>query len=192
MSETSGAAEQRSRIVESLPMCARLVNRSGSRYALVPMDDRIQLLLVALDRAYSGRAWQGTTLRGALRGVKPDLALFRPAPDRKNIWELFLHTAYWKYIVRRAVTEDKSISFPRKPSNWPAVPPDPTLKALRADIALLDDQHRLLRESIASSKPSELTRTAGAAGRLDSLILGVAAHDTHHTGQIQLLKRLGR
>ena len=155
-----------------------------------PMDDRIELLLTALDRAYSGRAWQGTTLRGSLRGLKPDVALFRPAPDRRNIWELLLHAAYWKYIVRRTVTQDRSLRFPRKPADWPAVPDETSRSALRVDIALLEEQHQLLRAEVGRLAPSELSRHAGAVGRLDTLILGAAAHDTHHTGQIQLIKRL--
>ena len=62
---------------------------------------------------------------------------------------------------------------------------------LRADIAVLAREHELLREAIQRLRPSALARKAGGAGRIDTLILGAAAHDTHHTGQIQLLKRLG-
>lgn len=147
------------------------------------MDGRIGLLLEAVDRAYSKRAWHGTTLKGALRGLSPEAALFRVAPGRRSIWELLLHVAYWKYIVRRAISGKDGPTFPRSPSNWPRVPAEPTPRALRADLAMLQREHDLLREAIRRFPPSRL-------GERAAMILGAAAHDTHHTGQIQLLKRL--
>ena len=43
----------------------------------------------------------GATPLGCLRGVQPEQAVWKPAPDRHSIWELVLHIAYWKYAVRR-------------------------------------------------------------------------------------------
>lgn len=149
------------------------------------MDGRIGILLEAVDRAYSKRAWHGTTLKGALRGLAPDLALFRPAPKRRSVWELLLHAAYWKYVVRRAIEGEGTPPFPRSPSNWPRVPAEPTIKALKKDVAMLQREHELLRDAIRRLRPARLD------ARLVAMILGAAAHDTHHTGQIQLLKRLG-
>ena len=64
-------------------------------------DPRIDLLLEILDQAFDRKGWHGTTLRGALRGMTAEAALWRPAPGRHNIWELAVHAAYWKYVVRR-------------------------------------------------------------------------------------------
>ncbi|MGH7646115.1 MAG: DinB family protein, partial [Gemmatimonadales bacterium] len=61
----------------------------------------IRLLLEVLDQAFDRRAWHGTALWGAIRGLTPAQALWRPRPGRHNNWEVVLHTAYWKYIVRR-------------------------------------------------------------------------------------------
>jgi len=48
------------------------------------------------------KPWHGgPTFLGALRGVKADQAAWTPTPDRKSIWELALHIAYWNYAVRR-------------------------------------------------------------------------------------------
>ena len=67
------------------------------------MNGRIALLLDVFDQAFDHRAWHGTPLAGAIRGVSHRDALWRPPPvkRRHNIWEIVLHTAYWKYIVRR-------------------------------------------------------------------------------------------
>ena len=52
--------------------------------------------------------------------------------------------------------------------------------------------HRELRAAVAALKPADLDRpSAKAKYRIRDLILGVAAHDLHHGGQIQLIKRLG-
>lgn len=151
----------------------------------------ISLLLRIVDQAFDTKAWHGTTLRGALRGLTPDVALWRPAPERHNIWEYLLHAAYWKYIVRRRLTQDKSIRFGRAPSNWPS-PPDPaTTKVLKADIRLLVEEHRLLREAIAGFPARRLNAKAPESQwTYAEHIHGIAAHDLYHTGQIQLAKRL--
>lgn len=154
-------------------------------------DGRIQLLLQIVDQAYGKKAWHGTTLRGSIRGLDLKTALWRPSPDRHNVWELVLHAAYWKYIVRRRITDDKSLIFPRKPSNFPALPEDPTTNQLKRDVSLLQDEHDLLREAIARFQASRLNRRApGSEWTYGELIHGIAAHDLYHTGQIQLLKRL--
>ena len=57
------------------------------------------LLLAMIDEAYDHRSWHGTNLRGAIRGVTPAVAAWRPGTDRHNIWELVVHAAYWKYAV---------------------------------------------------------------------------------------------
>jgi hypothetical protein len=155
------------------------------------MDPRIRQLLRIVDQAYDRKAWHGTTLRGAIRGLTPAAALWRPAPKRHNIWELVLHAAYWKYIVRRKLTGDTDLVFPRSPSNFPSVPAEPDKTALARDVALLGEQHRLLRTAIAALPARDLDRRAGTSKwTFGEHVSGIAAHDLYHAGQIQLLKRL--
>jgi hypothetical protein len=59
------------------------------------VDPEVELLLRLLAQAFNQKAWHGTTLRGALRGVTAAAALWRPGPARHNIWELTVHAAYW-------------------------------------------------------------------------------------------------
>jgi len=136
------------------------------------------LLLRILDDAYERKAWHGPNLRGSLRGVTAEEALWRPAPGRHSIWELAVHCAYWKYTVRRKLTGVKRGAFPRKGSNW--LPPGDSWEA---DLRLLRDEHRALRDAVARASAQQLAK-------YERLIYGVAAHDTYHTGQIQLIKRL--
>ena len=155
------------------------------------VDPRIELLLEIMDQAFDRRGWHGTTLRGALRGVTPAVALWRPGPDRHNIWELTIHAAYWKYAVRRRLAGEAAGSFERQPSNWPDIPDPADLKAWKRDIALLEAEHRTLREVISGLSAADLERRSpkGVWSYAEE-IHGVAAHDLYHTGQIQLIKKL--
>src|SRR5438552_6149027 len=115
------------------------------------------LLIDGIDEGYLRKAWHGPTLRGALRGVTIEQALWRPARDRHNIWELTLHCAYWKYAVRRRLTGDRRGSFAHPGTNWFPVPP-PNPPAWRADVQLLADEHRALREVVASLPEARVKR----------------------------------
>jgi hypothetical protein len=151
----------------------------------------IALLLRLVDHGYERKAWHGPNLRGSLRGLDPPAAAWRPAPGRHNIWEIALHAAYWKYAVRRRLLADKRGAFPVKGSNWFRRPEMETESAWRADLALLDTMHRRMREAIAALSPGDLARpTPGASVNVGDLILGIAAHDVYHAGQIQVLQRL--
>lgn len=148
-------------------------------------------LLDNLDQAFDARSWHGTPLARSVRGVTVKHALWRPGPRRHNIWEIILHTAYWKYMVRRRLLRLSGETFPRPGSNWPRLGGALTPRALAEDIALLKQQHRLLREAVARFPASQLRRRRGRWTALEQ-ILGIAAHDLYHCGQIQLLKRLKR
>ena len=149
------------------------------------MVNALDVLLAAIDEAYERKSWHGTNLRGSLRRVDAKEALWRPAPGRHNIWELALHAAYWKYTVRRRLTGEKRGSFPLKGSDWFASPDRPDDDAWRDVLTLLDEQHRLLRASVASLPPKALDEK-----KTRHTITGIAAHDLYHTGQIQLVRRL--
>jgi hypothetical protein len=152
-------------------------------------DPRLELLVDNLDRAYRGPSWHGTSLRGTLRGMVPALALRRPAPERNCIWDLVLHAAYWKYVVRRKLSGAARGSFPRAGANFPALPERPDAEAWKSDLLLLDEQHELLRAAVLTLAPASLERSRGQWRTVD-LVLGVTAHDLHHAGQVNLLKRL--
>lgn len=151
----------------------------------------IALLLRVSDQAYDQKSWHGTTLRGSLRGVTAEEALWRPGRGRHNIWELALHAAYWKYAVRRRLAGEGIGTFERKPSNWPEIPTPSDARNWKRDVAFLDAEHRKLRAVIADLTPAALQEWSpkGVWTNAEE-IHGVAAHDLYHTGQIQLIKRL--
>ena len=148
--------------------------------------DKNNLIKTMLEEGYKRSAWHGPNLRQALKGVSAKQAAWRPAPGRHNIWELTLHTAYWKYAVRRKLESGKRGSFALKGSNFLTRPDKgkATEAAWRADLALLEKEHRALKQSVRhylKTKPSS---------RILRSLYGVAFHDIYHAGQIRLLRRL--
>jgi hypothetical protein len=155
------------------------------------MDRRLAVLLEVFDQAYRAPAWHGTPLKGTLRGLTARQALWRPGPNRNCIWDLVLHTAYWKYVVRRRLLRDPDLSFPREGSNFPTLPAPADEAAWRRDRALLDEQHALLRRAIAGLDPATLDRRGWRSKwRIKQEVYGIASHDLYHAGQIQVLKKL--
>lgn len=151
------------------------------------MRELLELLLANLDGAYAKNGWHGTTLKNAIRGLTADDVAWRPGKARHNIWELTAHAAYWKYVARRRLRGGKRGAFPLKGSNWIAAPARIDGRAWQEVVALLEEEHRLLREAVASMTDADLRDRKKLR-----LVYGVAAHDVYHTGQIQLVKRLLR
>jgi DinB superfamily len=150
-----------------------------------------EMLVAAIDEAFDRPSWHGTNLRGSIRGLDPAAVVWRPARDRHNIWELVVHAAYWKYTVRRRLTEEKRGSFALVGSNWFERPNQFDAAQWRADRDLLDGEHHRLREAVAAVPEARLNEVPRRSRfTLAGLIRGVAAHDLYHAGQVQLLKKL--
>jgi hypothetical protein len=164
---------------------------NDSSRGLDPGNAEIALLLRLLDQAYDRQAWHGPNLRGSIRGLHAAAAAWRPHPERHCIAEIVVHAAYWKYAVRRRLRGDKRGSFALKGSNWFSLPRPFTEGAWRDQIALLEEQHRALRATVAELSPARVhSRAAASKVSNATLIYGCASHDIYHAGQIQLLKRL--
>lgn len=149
------------------------------------------VLLGLLDEAFDRPGWHGPNLRAAVRGVRPAQALWRPGPGRHSIWELVLHVAFWEHTVLRRIGGTNE-AFPRSPRNWPAVPGEPSARAWKADLALLDETHARLRDAVAAFPLARLAEPLPAAPKRTALreIRGAGAHDLYHAGQMMMLRRL--
>jgi uncharacterized damage-inducible protein DinB len=153
----------------------------------------VELLSWNLQPASGQRNWHGgPSPVTALRGVEAEQAAWRPGHRRKSIWALALHIAYWKYTVRRHLEPGPVARFPRAPSNWPTPPDTADPAAWSRDVGLLKEQHELLVAAVARMPVAALDRIppAGRRWTYGQLVLGIAAHDAYHAGQIQLMKKL--
>ena len=153
--------------------------------------DELTVLMNLVEESYMRKAWHGPNLRGSLRGITPKEAARRPQPGRHNIWEILVHCAYWKYVVRRRILGQRRGSFPIEGSNWFKRPIAVTSTAFSNDIAILEDTHRTMVAAIQSLEPAALWRIPkNSKVSTEAIIRGIASHDVYHAGQIQLLKRL--
>jgi uncharacterized damage-inducible protein DinB len=155
----------------------------------------IALLLQALDNGYDQDAWHGPNLRASAQRVRPDEAAWRPAEGQRNIWEITVHAAYWKYAAWRRLVNEKRGSFPYSGSDWFPRPVEgqsaaTVAAAWKEDLALLETMHQKLRAAVAAFTPDDLRQTDDGRLNRAALITGIALHDVYHAGQIQVLKRL--
>ena len=158
-------------------------------------DGRLDEAIRHLHPPAGTKPWHGgASVLGALRGLSPEVASWRPYPDRHSIWALALHVAYWNYAVRRRLTGEPRGTFPRKPSHFPEVPDPPTREAWNEDRRLVREWHDRLVEALRAFDPARLDDPVEGEGNRTyaDLITGIVLHDTYHAGQIQLMKRLAR
>lgn len=157
-------------------------------------DPRLDEILRLLDPPPGNKLWfGGASPLGCLRGVTPEQAVWKPAPERPSIWAYVLHMAYWKYAVRRSLLGLEKGSFPRSPADWPKVPDVADAAAWKKDRALLRSEHQQLVAALRKLDPAKLdekTAETSRKYRFIDLFHGIIQHDTYHTAQIQLLKRL--
>ena len=83
-------------------------------------DDR-QLLLRMVEEAYRQSTWNGTNLRASLKHLTTEQADWRPPHARYNIAEIVLHSAYWKFAIRKRLTGDRKATFALKGISGTAV-----------------------------------------------------------------------
>ncbi len=159
----------------------------------------LEALRFQLDTCFNGTGWHGPTLIGSLRGVTPAEALRKPRGSKHCLWDLLLHTTYWKYtmLVRLGVAEPHT--FPRSPSNWPRTPDSRTpakelMKRWKADLKLARETHKAVVQAMLRLDPATLHQIPPGGKRATRWILltGIAAHDVYHAGQCQLIKKMIR
>ncbi|HVO58505.1 MAG TPA: DinB family protein [Dongiaceae bacterium] len=149
------------------------------------MSDSMMLLAI-LEEGFERKAWHGPNLWQALKGVDAKQAAWRPARGRHNIWEETLHSAYWKYDVRRILSGGKRGGFALKGHNFFARPEGGKL----SEAAWKADKELLRREHIQLLEAAQQALARGISEKEQRLLWGVAFHDIYHAGQIRLLRRL--
>lgn len=158
-----------------------------------PPDRRLDEAIRHLAPPRGRTLWHGgPTVIDAIRGIPPEVAAWRPHPDRHSIWALTLHVAYWNYAVWRRITEAGPGGFPRSPSDFPDVPESPTQKDWDADKALVRTWRDHLIAALQSLDPGLLDEKLGRGRDVTYAdhVTGIVLHDTYHAGQIRMLERL--
>lgn len=151
------------------------------------MSTEMERIAEQLRRAYEGGAWCGTSLREALAGVGAEQAARRAVAGAHSIWELVLHAAGWKEVIRRRIGGE--------PVQAPAAGDFPPVEATSEEawqraLALLEENHRRLSEAVEGLEESRLDEpVAGGTSSLYVTLHGITQHDLYHAAQIALLKK---
>jgi uncharacterized damage-inducible protein DinB len=148
----------------------------------------VQRILQQLDRAFEKDSWHGPAVLELLEDVNAGRAAARSIPDAHSIWELVLHMATWKDVVRRRILGERPDVT--EEWDWPPVR-DTTEPAWRTAIGSLRSAHAALREVAARLTDELLDQSIGQGGSSAYVQLhGVVQHDLYHAGQIALLKKV--
>lgn len=150
-------------------------------------ESGVRGLLAAIDEGYDADAWHGSNLTQSLKGVKAAEAAWKPALAPRSIHKIVVHAAYWKYAVIRALLGDAAGAFAYPGQDWYDRPD--TAEAWRADLVLLAETHRRLREAVAALTPEDLQRELRASLTVEQIVRGIAMHDAYHAGQIESLRQ---
>ncbi|HWH52344.1 MAG TPA: DinB family protein [Gemmatimonadaceae bacterium] len=162
--------------------------------ASIPSNPDRATIVDALHESYRGPAWHGPSVVEALAGVDARAAAYKLDSDRNSIHELVLHLAHGRHLVIERITGAPIEPFPRSLREpwWPVPNAEPTDEDWRRDLALLDQYHQRLLDTIHSATDAQLARVPGESGgySVARQLVGMALHDTYHAGQIRLLALL--
>ncbi len=156
---------------------------------IIKISAQQTLIIRMIEQGYNKTAWHGPNLKAAIRKVVAKQAAWRTRTNRKNIAEIVLHCAYWKYTIRRRIRGDKKGSFPLKGSNWFSVPVKLSEKSWREYRDLLEQEHQMLLSAVRDTQWTELVKQFdNSEQKAMSYCSGIAFHDVYHAGQIQTIK----
>ena len=146
------------------------------------------------ERACSGDAWYGPSVRSALEGVDARTAVAHPVPGAHSICEIVLHMSAWAEEVARrlrvGVADDPvEGDWPSRTigneSEWQDV-----IASLEAANAELLAAIRAMDEARLEDVVGDARDRALGSGVTQYVTLhGLVQHHVYHAGQISLLKK---
>jgi hypothetical protein len=141
-----------------------------------------------LDAVFYGEAWHGAALLPTLRQIGIEAALEENA-ERYSPWKVALHCAYWKFVVRKALSFDSAqLFFSRSPEDFPDLPGERTAAGWKRDLLFIEVEHQKILSGVERF-PEDQLNNQRPDDRLtySGFILGVAGHDVYHTAHIRNL-----
>ncbi len=140
------------------------------------------VLLDLIKCNFDGAGWYGGNLLTALRKTNHKLA-GKKVGKLKTIYQQAHHAAYWKYVILRRITGDKSLKFRLRGANWPKETAPASADAWKALIAYARELQNCLIELVKALPEDRLN-----GSRVLRMLHGIASHDVYHNGQIRHLR----
>jgi len=173
-----------------LPNALLIVQCFRCKYYLI-MSTANTVIITSLDGSYSNEvAWYGPNLRRTLTELTIEQLTYSDTYEGYTAWEVALHCAYWKWVVRRGLTGEND-EFPYFPANFPQLHGKCTEATWMKDLQYIDEQHERLKNATRVLSDEQLESfwidEHGVAqdGSVAHEIIGLALHDAYHTAQIR-------
>jgi uncharacterized damage-inducible protein DinB len=148
-------------------------------------DPLLRALIAHFDSVFAGPNGDYAAVLEALTGITAAQAAWKPAPDGNTIWQIVEHlTASKVWLID--MLEVGQAAFPV----WTQPAGDET--AWQAAIQQLKEAHARLKITLEQVPAEDLLNipVPGSNWTQLELLLSSAAHDAHHSGQIDYLKGL--
>jgi uncharacterized damage-inducible protein DinB len=145
----------------------------------------IERILRDLRATYDGDAWHGTPLRRMFDGVGDARANEHPIAGAHSIKELLAHIVSWNEIVERRTGGEAY--EPPADVDFPSVDG----VAMDSLLARLDTAYDRLLARVATFRDEDLDAIVpGKPYTLDFMLHGLIHHNTYHSAQVAMLKKL--
>jgi uncharacterized damage-inducible protein DinB len=141
-----------------------------------------------LQRTFQGRAFHGPAVDEALAGVTAKTAAKRSPKGAHSIWQIVLHMAFWQEAITRWLQGNHARPGPG--DDWPPISDkseaawQQALRRLRASNEALRDEVMVLDEARLEEPIFE------GMSKVYVALNGIIQHNTYHSGQISLLKKI--
>lgn len=155
-------------------------------------NDELIRIIDLLNTTYEGEeAWHGPSVVDVLRGVTPDMAGRRIAPNTHSIAELVFHMTSWRIFCVKKMQGDEKFDITTPDKNFGALPEkidDFEWEALEMELSL--SQEELVNELDKRDDDEFLEDIVpGRDYTYYDMLHGIINHDMYHTGQIMILRK---
>ncbi len=160
------------------------------------LDPRIRTALQSVNPTTKNPAWHGCpTALGVLRGVSPQVAVWRPYANANNIREIALHIAFYENSVANRISGvNMLVGFAQRKTGWANLLETIDEKQWKEELEILKRSHERLVQAVLNFDPGMLGQPVekNTDRSAVELIHGVAEHSLYHTAQIEMLKTLAK
>jgi len=124
---------------------------------------RIRTALLSIHPTSRRPAWHGApTVLGLLRGVKPELAVWRPYPSMNNIREIGLHVVLWENsVANRLSGESVRVAFEQRKTGWVVRSDSVDAAQWEKEVRSIATAHERLVNAVTQFEPGRLDEPLG-------------------------------
>jgi uncharacterized damage-inducible protein DinB len=148
-------------------------------------DPLAQLLIAHFDSVFEGPNGDYPAVLEALAGINAVQAMWKPEPDNNSIWQIVDHltaSKEWQIEILEKGKADSPV--------W--TQPTGKENAWQEAVTRLKDAHSRLKITLGRLSEKDLLAIPVPEWKQTQLelLLSIAAHEAHHSGQIDYLKGL--